>query len=302
MVKKTTPSTYNLATKKDESQTEHYSYFPNNQLKEIVRVDESRLTFAYDINENVTQVVATSKEGKSETLNYSYDALSNLEEATTSQHHLEILYTKRANPAVQIQNGIDVHRGYDFDDEDRVKTLSFLNESVHHHYDEFHKLERLNYDLKDIEFGYDKNQTLTQRTYPNRQSEELEFDKLYNLLTIGDKKTKIEYKYNENQEVVSKLDPTVSDELITYDYNPRGELTQAGETEYSYNSAGNQIQEKQRYNHLNHLLENRSYLYTYDERGNLKTKTHKETKTKTTYTFNLFNQLTQVTTTDQEQN
>ena len=251
------------------------------------------------MNENIIKVKATNKNKETLEHSYLYDALSNLEEAATQTDHIEILYSKKANPLIQIQNGVDVHRGYD---EDRVKTLSFLGETTHFNYDEFHKLESLTYNQKNIEFSYDKNQILTQRAYPNQQSEDLNYDASYNLLSIGDKEESTAYQYNKNSELIYRFNEKIDKEPSIYEYNQRGELSQAEDQSYSYSKAGNLIHEGQRYTHLNQLIENTNYLYTYDKRGNLQQKIHKETKEQTHYSFNLFDQLTKVIKEDKAQN
>jgi RHS repeat-associated protein len=302
VVEKHNPNLFNHKTLKEIEQIEYYSYNSNNSLAKIQRVDETSLSFEYDLNQNITKVIATSKEGESQEQSYLYDALSNLEEARTKEHHTEILYSKKAKPLIQVQDGIDVHKNYEGASQERVSSISFLNESTHYAYDEFHNLKSLTYNQKDINFTYDKNKVLTQRAYPNNKKESLSYDENYNLLSIGDDNESTAYKYNENAELIERFNEHVNEEPLTYEYNQRGELSQAGEQSYTYSKAGNQIGNEQAYNNLNHLLEDSEYKYRYDKRGNLAFKTHKETQTQTLYTFNLFDQLVKVEKKDKEQN
>ena len=68
----------------------------------------------------------------------------------------------------------------------------------------------------------------------------------------------------------------------------------ANPTTFNYNSAGNLIDHESVYNICNHLAENDFYIYSYYERGKLRVKVIKADKKTTLYTFNLFDQLTEV--------
>ena len=85
-----------------------------------------------------------------------------------------------------------------------------------------------------------------------------------------------------------------------YTYDNIGRLTQAGADSFTYDKAGNNLNDNAVYNLLNNQMqENALYTLTYDAMGNLKTKYNKLTKETNTYTFNSRNQLITFTQTDE---
>jgi len=128
----------------------------------------------------------------------------------------------------------------------------------------------------------------------------MEYDKGYNLTKLQSHDT-LTYRYDNAGRVVKKHNKSKNKETH-YTYSPSGILLQAGEQHYSSNNTGNLTHNDQHYNSLNQLIEDADYLYAYDKRGNLKEKLHKQTQTRSTYVFNLFDQLEKVKTVDKNQN
>lgn len=277
----------------EEREEEHYSYNVDNTLSSIKRVDNSKLYFNYDTNQNIVKILADDGKGKVEELSYEYDKLSNLTKAVHNQNRLLLAYDEHNEVNQEVQNGLEVQSLSDEKTTQR-KLLTFLEQSFTYDYDKANSLEAIvcNQSSK-IKFKYDENALLTQRVYPNSHKESFSYDATYNLVAIDSKALTIEYDHNEQGEVTRKYNHA-NEDAIVYRYNGRGELLQAGRERYTYSKAGNQIQEGWEYNHKNQLIENPTYFYTYDARGNLKRKINKATKEETHYTFNLFNQLTKV--------
>ena len=74
-------------------------------------------------------------------------------------------------------------------------------------------------------------------------------------------------------------------------------------TDFVYDKAGNNQHHNAKYNTKNNqLLEDDTYTYTYDNRGNLKGKVNKHIQAFTYYSFNTLNQLTKVYTVDTNNN
>jgi len=281
----------------EEKQTEYYSYNVDDTLSSIQRVDGSTLYFNYDENQNVVKILADDHEGEVESLSYNYDTLSNLVKAVSNNSRVELEYDRELNLNSQKQNGVEVQSFYD-DTHKQLESLTFLDHTQHYQYNQANRLIKLiNNQEESIEFKYDKNEVLTQRKYPNKTKEKYAYDEAYNLVEIEAKDTNICYGYNEIGEISTKWN-SKDEDAILYRYNARGELIQAGRDDFSYTTAGNRVEEDWEYNYQNQLIQTKQYSYTYDRRGNLHSKTDKETKEKTTYTFNLFNQLTQVIKTD----
>ena len=71
--------------------------------------------------------------------------------------------------------------------------------------------------------------------------------------------------------------------------------TSVGQKRFSYDKAGNLDDPQNIYDpQTNQLQETATHTYSYDARGNLKSKTNKESNERTTYTFNDFEQLIEV--------
>ena len=87
----------------------------------------------------------------------------------------------------------------------------------------------------------------------------------------------------------------IDQEELNYSYDAIGRLVQANEQSFNYDKAGNLQSPQHHYDtKKNQLLEDATYIYTYDERGNLKGKVNKTNNHYTYYTFNGLNQLTAV--------
>ena len=278
---------------------ETYSYNIEGELSSIERVDGSILYFSYDANDNITQITAKDTEGNEQIQSYSYDALSNLLSAKSANHTLSLKYNEKASITVEVQDEIKLHKTY-LENQKQLQSLGIFNEWIHYGYDASQNISHIRYQAKEIELNYDANKVPTQRKYPNKHKEKMVYDKGYNLTTLQSYDT-LEYSYDDTGRVVKKHNRS-KDKETDYTYSPSGMLLQAGEQHYSSNNTGNLTHHDQDYNSLNQLLEDRDYLYAYDKRGNLKEKLHKQTKHRSTYVFNLFDQLEKVKTVDTNKN
>ena len=71
---------------------------------------------------------------------------------------------------------------------------------------------------------------------------------------------------------------------------------------YYYDAVGNVLNNNSTYNEFKQLTNDDSYIYTYDDKGNLKTKKSKKDNSKKIYTFNAQNQLLKVETKSRKNN
>lgn len=283
-----------------EQQTEYYEYNPDNTLATITRVDGTTLYFNYDENQNVVKIIADNHQGEVEHLSYTYDTLSNLVKAVCNNQSVLLEYDRDLNLKAQTQNGLDVQSLYD-EKHKQQESLIFLDHTQHYEYNKANRLSSIVNNQEEIfEFKYDENEVLSQRVYPNKTKEKYEYDEAYNLISIEAKACELKYDYDEIG--IIRLKKNKKDEdAKRYRYNARGELIQAGVERFNYSKAGNRIEEGWEYNYQNQLTQTNQYIYSYDARGNLQKKIDKETKEQTTYTFNLFNQLTKVVKTNTQQ-
>jgi len=277
----------------EEMEQEHYSYNPDSTLSTITRVDGSKLYLNYDLNQNITTIIAQSKSGEVEELKYGYDELSNLTKAIAKQSSVVLDYDENAQLSKEEQNGIELHTLYD-EKSRELNQLNFLDQTLSYAYDDVANVKSIEINQSSkIEFKYDNNGLLTKRAYPNKTKECYEYDELKSISEIKSSKTKISYGHNEVGDIRYKLNHEDED-ATSYRYNGRNELIQAGREEFNYNRAGNRVKEGWEYNYKNQLTQTPKYIYDYDERGNLKSKIDKRDEKQTLYTFNLFNQLLSV--------
>ena len=202
-----------------------------------------------------------------------------------------------------------------------LESLHFLDQVHYFSYTESALLKEVKTESNPLKKGicldYSKTQALTQRTYPNHTQTNYSYDDTDALIMLEEKREsketykELHYKRDKlgrvsRMDLIDKAQKTEADP-IDFIYNERKELIEisiahdANPTTFSYNSAGNRISAKEKaksseysYNIRNHLTEDDAYIYNYDERGNLRVKVSKANKRTTLYTFNLFDQLTQV--------
>ncbi len=297
---------------------EQYTYDKDATLKSIQRVDGSTLYFSYDTNQNITQVLAKDTEGNEEVMHYDYDALSNLLHASTLSHTLDLKYNEKASITTEIQNEFKLHKTYLPNNKQR-QSLGILDTWIHYSYDGADNISSITQQNKEIKLRYDANHLPSKRVYPNKHKEQMVYDAGSNLIALKSQ-NHIDYSYNDAGKLITKENKEEGIKT-TYSYSPSGALLEATSTpstgsgtdlvaeqsrstvtQFSYNAAGNQIQNDQDYNSLNQLIEDREYLYAYDKRGNLQEKLHKQTQTRSIYVFNLFDQLQKVKTVDKDKN
>jgi len=276
---------------------EVYTYCIKGLLQSIHRVDGTSVHFSYDHNKNITQVIAKDSEGNEEVMHYDYDALSNLLSATTKAHTIALQYNEKASITKETQNNLTLHKAYQ-DNQKQLQSLGFLGERVQYGYDASQNISSITHQNKQIKLSYNANHQPTKRSYPNTQKEALVYDENQNLIALQSHK-KIKYSYDATSKLIEKTD-TQSKESTTFTYTKSGALRQAGTQYFSYNKAGNQTQAGQTYNSLNQLIEDEERLYSYDKRGNLQGKLHKQSQERSYYVFNLFDQLIKVKRVDKD--
>jgi RHS repeat-associated protein len=89
-----------------------------------------------------------------------------------------------------------------------------------------------------------------------------------------------DYLYDQLNQLISATHPQPSNPMENFDYDP----------------VGNRLSAANVYNAANQLLENDSYVYSYDKDGNLREKEDKASGEMTRYTYNAIHQLTDIKT------
>jgi len=140
--------------------------------------------------------------------------------------------------------------------------------------------------------------------YPNNTQEHYTFDEAKELSSL----VSATKHYNYQRDSLGRITTLTDNEQTThYHYDMQNRLVQHNALSFTYapqghfrrlcsgHKAGNNLHHNSLYDtKSNQLLEDDTYTYTYDGRGNLKGKLNKHTNTYTYYVFNAFNQLTKV--------
>jgi len=179
-------------------------------------------------------------------------------------------------------------------------------------YDALNRLTSLtNPDGKLITFAYDALGRRTRLTYPNGTETTYAYDAASQLTQVLHRKVAdstalafSNYGYDAAGNRTSMQDITGSH---GYGYDDLHRLISAShptlpnET-FAYDAVGNRLNDalisNYQYNAANRLLENSSYTYTYDNKGNLTGQTDKASSAHTTYEYNSENQLKQISMPD----
>ena len=81
-------------------------------------------------------------------------------------------------------------------------------------------------------------------------------------------------------------------------YDDINRLIKSDITNFTYDEAGNKLNNNEQYSNTHELEEDDTFYYVYDKRGNIKEKVNKSTNDSISYTFNASNLLTSVSSTD----
>jgi len=269
-----------------DGRAQHFAYNKNSTLKTLTHEDGHETHYKYDKANRVTSIINAD-----EISYYHYDTMGNLLSASDENSVVEYSYNSHAQVTTHIQNGIDVDKRWDKDNQ-ALLNLSFLEQSFSYTRDESGSIKSIKTALSNIELNYDDNGILQERLYPNKQAEILSYDSSYNVTKIQTAKEELTYTYDELGQVQSKNDKA-------YSYDKTGRLTQSPQESFSYDKAGNNLNNQARYNPYNYqLVENETHTFSYDARANLSIKRNKQTQESIHYTYNLKNQLIKVLTKD----
>ena len=293
----------------------NYAYHPSGKLAQLKREDGSVVHCEYDDKgqviketitaaEELTQTTENDNPESTQTLitHYSYNEQSDQIKISDANSTILFDFDQEGYVETQNQDGIVVKSAYA---NNKLVSLKFLDQSIHYLRNGQGKLNGIKQNNDDnlIEQHYSTQQRLVRREYPNQQTEEFSFDEneaISHLKTAGQE---IAYLTDKTGDITQKGD-------TEYEYDHGGQLIRIGDTRYHYDQAGNLLKTQQinpersgdRSNHYekisNQLRENNSHRFTYDGRGNLRSKTHKDSGKTLYYSYNLKNQLIRVQGTD----
>ncbi len=282
---------------------QRYHYNDDGLIDAIQRADGSELHVAYNAQKRITELTAwpepeaSDQNGQRQT--YHYNDNGRLTEAHNGAHHLQQDYADQGKLGTSTQDGIDIDTWYNNGHGgDKLGGVALLGQSWHYQHDLAGQVASAQQGIHKLQQQHNANGQVSERQYPNGLAEHYAYTDNGQLQTLGeqdDKLPPIHYQYNPLGLVAQKND-------TEYQYDPLGQLSQTSERPYYHDAVGNPIDNSQSYDAQDRLQSDGQHKYRYDGRGNLVEKQHKETRAKTTYTWNLFDQLVEVNHTDAEGN
>jgi YD repeat-containing protein len=273
-----------ISTTDPKLQTVTASYDDLSRLLSLTTPDNA-LGFTYDAR----GLLLTASDNDS-ALTFTYDALARLETAATTGG-------LGPQPAATLTNTYDILSN-------RTQIADTFGGQLSYGWDGADRLTGLTIGAggPNIALGYDAAGRVTSVTHPNAVAMAATYDadgrlsELAHTLGAADL-ARFMYAYNAVGSITQIDEPSIQTRNFTYDLLQR--LTAAGTAaapeSYTYDAEGNRLVSHLSASHTtdaaNRLLEDDDFLYTYDDNGNVVTKTDKVTLGVTTYTYDAQDQL-----------
>ncbi|MHB2026909.1 MAG: RHS repeat-associated core domain-containing protein [Elusimicrobiota bacterium] len=250
--------------------TVSYSYDAAGNMLSVSDYNSSKLAMTYDADNRVTQAAETLPSGFSAAINYTYDADGNRTSMTTPWGTFSYSYDAD-NRLVSLTNPEGNRFAFAYDADGRRTSLTYPN------------------GIKTT-YGYDAASELTQILHLNTATGQpaafanYAYDADGNRTGMTDMVGANNYAYDALNRLTAALHPTQS------------ALPVQSES-FAYDAVGNRTSDAQitgyQYNAANELTSNSSFTYTYDNNGNLITKTD-AANNRTTYGYDSENELTSI--------
>lgn len=258
-------------------------------------ITEDTITFTYDPSGNV--LTATDSDSA---LDFTYDGLNRL--STTSTRD-SLSYPGAVQPSVvltqvydAVGNRRELRHGpnplvvegtsrYEYDGAGRILRVTTANNAL-------------------IEFAYDASGRAESINFPNLTRAEWNYDNLGRLASLRHGPSTIDLaRYEHSYDAVGNvIEIAEIDRALSFEYDDWQRITGGGTSlapeSYSYDSNGNRVSSHLSANHVhdtaNRLISDELYTYTYDNNGNLETKTDRLTGQVTVFRHNALNQLVRI--------
>lgn len=302
----------------------------NRQILRINPLNQSTV-FTYDTRSNLK----TSTNPKNQLIDRDYDELSRLKTITTPDNTINVTYDAASNPLtvgdadslvtftydgvnrvktegtadLGVQPAVTLTSNYNAVG-NRITLTDILSSITSYEYDLAGRLTKLTMPaLMDILLAYDPAGRLDTIIFPNGVVSDYGYDtqgrlnSLTHTLGANPSFTDFGYTYNPVGNIQSIIDNVTSAQTRTFTYDALQRLKTGGTTatpeDYDYDLTGNRttsfLSTLHSHDDANRLLEDDDFTYTYDNNGNLATKTNKTTSAVTTYTWDAQDQLIQIT-------
>ncbi|MEB3220007.1 MAG: putative Ig domain-containing protein [Nostocales cyanobacterium 94392] len=299
-----------------------YRYDAVNNLIEIIDRNNRQRNFTYDAVDRLTQEQWHNNGTSVRIINFTYDDVGNLLSATNSDSTNIFTYNDR-DRVTQVSTDIsglttfDLNYSYDGTG-NRTSVSDNLGVSVNSSYDPRNLLTSQTWqgsgiDTARVEYSYnsngDRNQIERFSDVNGTQlvgSSTFEYDALRRLTEIthfnGSGNVLADYEYNYNAASFLNSE-TYKGQTTNYTYDKTNQLTNAdrsvlADENYTYDENGNPTGNGFVIGANNQILSNGEFNYSYDNEGNLTSKTNIATGDITTYTYDFRNRLVKVVDTD----
>ncbi|MCA9501056.1 MAG: hypothetical protein KC588_17820 [Nitrospira sp.] len=254
---------------------------------------DNTITIGYDVVGNPTMVTDADSQ-----VTFTYDGVNRVKTAQTSQ-------TSGLQPQVLLTSVYDaVGNRRQLDEDSGSGVTNYL-------YDLAGRLTTLippPGPAMQVTLGYDPSGRLATIAYPNGVTTAYGYDTKGRLNALSHTSganpsfASFGYTYNPVGNILQILDQVTPAETRSHTYDALQRLKAGGTTgnseTYDYDLVGNRttsfLSSTHTHNDLNRLLEDDQFTYTYDNNGNLITKTSKATSAVTTYSWDAQDQLIQI--------
>ena len=270
-----------------------YTYNVNNTVSSLTQEDGQTSTYKYNIDEQLIEV-----NNSDDTITYSYNNLGQLLQANNSTAKIENYYNKNSQLITHSINDIDIDKVYD-NETNALNMVLFKDKQYSFKRDDNNNIQEIINKKHIIQLSKNNYNITTNITYPNEQTQEKTYNVLYNMSNVKTNNLELTYSYDELGLVILKehtQNNKTSKKVFFYDDINR--LIKSDITNFTYDEAGNKLNNNEQYSNTHELEEDDTFYYVYDKRGNIKEKVNKSTNDSISYTFNASNLLTSVSSTD----
>ncbi len=266
-----------------DGSTENYTYRADNLVK--TKVDPSGITTTYDYDTKKRLVKLSIG---NEVIDYSYNSLGQVTTADNGYSVITYSYDNWGRLLSTIQDGVKQELTYNNYNE--PTSWSFAGDTVNYQYDKLGQLEQMTTPAGQYAFNWDPRGYLVQQKNPDG----LILDQVFNdagQLTSkqysGTYAKHWQYSYSTNG-LLTGIAEDGTEQSYLYDAANRltSANTQTGNYDYSYDNLGNRLDFGGEYDVSGKLLEDSTYKYTYDQRGNLIKQVTLDDKQVETFTYN----------------
>lgn len=278
-----------LATRTAPDGRQHrYQYRLDNLLSQVTLPDGRAIGYGYDTGKRLIQENAAGA-----TTSFSYNARGELTGANGSGGTINRSYDTAGRLQQETNNGQTVSLTRNREGERTQMTA--LGLTTAYAQDARGLITQISSAAGAYAFNYDAAGRRTQLRLPNGATTTYAYDAASQLARLTHSGI-FSATYDHQFDAAGRMVASSGDGAPWgYQYDALGQLTQATHgTEafnYSYDTAGNILNNGRRYDRANRLVEDSERVYTYDQNGNLTSKQHKTSGSRTLYTWNAKNQL-----------